>query len=397
MNRVGAFVEVNLSHLRDNFRLIQSYVKKEGGKLVQIMPILKANAYGHGLLPCAEALWEEGATLFGVALVSEAIWLTEFFQKEQQRKNAVEKKQIPGKKQSFETPEIVVLIPPFPEELPEICSQGIQCVVTDIEIAKQLNQIAEKQKKQVKVHLFIDTGMRREGIEPENALAFLESCKSFSSLQFVGLATHFATADEENSEFLFYQLQRFQTVLNQVNQAGYYFPFVHAANSAALFRLPESHFSLVRPGLALYGYGQNQGEPNRLLKPILSLKTRIVSLRPVSKQNSVGYGRRYYTSQNTNIATLPIGYGDGLSRHLSGKMDCLIQGNRYPLVGTICMDQCMVDLGNQQIQIGEEVVLIGTQGQKSIWADELAEKGETISYEILAALSSRLPRFYKDK
>lgn len=357
---------INQKALLENARKVYEYTS------VPIMPMLKANGYGHGIVECATVLTdEEYVHSFGVAFVTEAIVL---------------------RSQGITNP-IVVLMPPTEEMFPYICSYGLQTIAVDIDILTKLNGFAKKRGINIQAHVFIDTGMRRYGVKPENVLEFLHRIKPLSNISIIGICTHFATADNPSSQFFDEQFSTFQQTVNLAESNGFEFPVVHCANSAAIVRTKQSHGNLVRPGLLLYGYHSFAGDVSQLpLQPVLSFATMVSSLRTVPVHTSVGYSQRYITNKMTTIATIPIGYGDGYSRLLEGKSFCLIRGQKFPIVGSICMDACMVDVGDTPVQIGDEVILIGNQGEKQITAEELATSMGTISYEILTNISDRVQR-----
>lgn len=341
-----------------------------------VMAIVKANAYGHGMAECARIFREEGVDFLGVAFADEAAEL----------------------RAAGDAGRIVVLTPPLPEEAGLFCEHELDVVACSLSAMEAFSRAAIQAGITLRAHLYIDTGMRRDGIEPEEAVAFMQSCAALPGLTFVGVCTHFATSDEADRTFALRQLALFNTALHDLEKAGFRFPLVHAANSGAVVNLPEAHFTLVRPGLTLYGYdpSQDAAEPPAL-RPVMTLRTRINSVRRVPPDTSVSYGRRYFTREDTWIATIPIGYGDGFMRLLSGKASCLIRGREFPVVGTICMDQCMVDTGDLAVEPGEEVVLIGRQQAAQLSAGELARRLGTIPYEVLTAISARVPRVYSHR
>lgn len=363
--------DIDCSALRHNFRIIR---ERAGSR--HIMAIVKANAYGHGMTECAAIFREEGTEFLGVAFADEAAEL----------------------RATGDRGRIAVLTPPLPEEAELFCLHDLDVVACSLPAMQAFSQAAVQHGITLRAHLYIDTGMRRDGIEPETAVDFMRSCSTLPNISFVGICTHFATSDEADETFARQQLTRFNLALGELAQAGFHFPLVHAANSGAVVNLPEAYFTLVRPGLTLYGYdpSQNPMEPPAF-RPVLTLRTKVNSVRRVPAQTSVSYGRRYFTSEETWIATIPIGYGDGFTRLLSGKASCLIQGREFPVVGTICMDQCMVDTGNLMLEPGEEVVLIGTQQGAVLAASELARRLGTIPYEVLTAISARVPRVYSHR
>jgi alanine racemase len=240
--------------------------------------------------------------------------------------------------------------------------------------------------------------MSRDGVRAHDAVAFATQLVAMEGLRCTGICTHFATADDPHNPFMVEQLSTFRRVVEQCASAGCSFATVHAANSGALWQSSEAHLSLVRPGLSLYGYASAESAATSL-RPVMRISSAVVSLRRVWPGDTVSYGRRYMVTEESTIATVPIGYGDGYMRALTGSAQCLIRGKRYPVVGTICMDEIMVNVGNDAIELGDEVVLCGTQHADQVGGaidvDELAAWASTIPYEITTAVSARVPRLFK--
>lgn len=363
--------DIDCSALRWN---IQQVRQRAGARA--IMAMVKANAYGHGIVECSQIFRSEGAEFLGVAFADEAVLLR------------AEGDSLP----------LAVLTPPLPEEAALFCQHGLDFVACSLDTMQAFNREARAAKTTLNAHLYIDTGMRRDGVEPHDAIAFVQACSSLENIRIVGVCTHFATSDEANPTFALHQLALFQQTLDALAGAGYTFPLVHAANSGAVLNIPQAAFTLVRPGLTLYGYNPSEQLHTHLpLRPAMALRTKIHSVRRVPAGTSISYGRRYYTKRETHIATIPIGYGDGLTRLLTGRATCLLRGEEFPIVGSICMDQCMIDTGDTAAQPGEEVVLIGTQGTATLSANAIARKLGTIPYEVLTAISARVPRIYSNR
>jgi alanine racemase len=393
--------EIDLTELRRNYRLVRerACAARVSGAPPEIMPVVKADAYGHGVVPCSRALLEEGAAVLGVAFAAEAAPL----------RAAV--RDIP-----VET-SIAVVTPPFAHGAAEYCRLNLEFCVASVETARAFSAEAEKTGRKLKAHLTLDTGMRRDGIEPEEAVEFMRALGDLRGIEIHGVCTHFATADEADKAFFLRQVERFRAAVCALADAGYRFRYVHAANSGAIADGGEaSLFTLARPGIILYGYNPS---PEILApipaRPVMTLSTSIISLRRISAGEPVSYGRRYCAARETTIATIPIGYADGLRRGLTGKARVRIRGEYYPIVGTICMDQCMVDVGDAPFAVGEPVHLFGgkihrrlpqnsvkgdsddASGESvGIDANEWAQSLETIPYEILTGVSVRVPRVYYD-
>ncbi len=369
MNRCAAVI--NRSNLRHNVRQIRARARG-----ADILAIVKANAYGHGITSCAQLFRSEGVKVLGVAYADEAAEL----------------------RRAGDTGRILVLTPPFPEEARRFCELGLEFVVCSDDTRTAFNAEALRRKTVLKAHLYLDTGLHRDGIDYREALPFMESCHPAQGIAFQGLCTHFATSDEADKTFLLTQVERFETARKALHAAGYSFADIHASNSGALSDVAAAHYSLVRAGSALYGYNASTQLQQPLdLRPALRFVARINAIRSIEAGESVSYGRRFTASEPTKIATIAVGYGDGLHRSLSGRLDCLVGGRRLPIVGTICMDECMADIGDAPVNVGDEAVFIGCQQKAHINAQELAEAAATIHYEILSSIAARVPRLYVDE
>lgn len=359
--------EIDLTALKHNY----DGVRRRVGPNVKIMGVVKANAYGHGIVEIARALERYGCDQLGVAFLEEGIVL---------REHGV---QVP----------ILVLGGVLGEQIKEFIRHRLDITVCSVSIAERVDrEIASDHGNKAKVHLKIDTGMTRLGVKAEHALAFVRRVRELKNVDIVGIFSHFATSDEHDKSFAYEQLDRFNRLLGELEATGIKIALRHMANSGAILDMPDANFSMVRPGIMLYGcYPSKATSESVSLKPVLSLKSKVVYLKEVAAKTSISYGRTYFTDSSTMIATVPVGYGDGYSRRLTNRTDVLIRGRRYPVVGTICMDQLMVDVGkNSDIAIGDDVVLIG----ESITAWDIAERSGTIPYEVLTALHERVPRQY---
>jgi alanine racemase len=269
--------------------------------------------------------------------------------------------------------------------------------VCSLEQAQEISAVASAEEP-VELHVYVDTGMHRDGVGSHEVLDVLEELSTLKGLHIAGICTHLATSDVASDAYIAEQLDRFHTVLSRCERRGVTFAHIHAANTGAIWQAPESLFTLVRPGLSLYGYA-NPADSEVHLRPVMSITSRILSVRRLWPGETVSYGRRYMTTSETTIATVPIGYGDGYLRSLTGKAQCLIGGKHYPVVGTVCMDEVMVDVGNAPVHVGDEVVLLGIQANhegmlQSIDATDLAQWAGTIPYEITTAMSARVPRVF---
>ncbi|HTK83116.1 MAG TPA: alanine racemase [Bacteroidota bacterium] len=361
--------EINLKALKHNF----DGIRKRVGTGVRVMGIVKANAYGHGMTEVADALAGFGCDYLGVGFLEEGIALREH----------------------GTTLPVLVLGGVLGSQVSEFLRYELDITVSSIFIAEQVQAEAAKRNMKARVHLKIDTGMERIGIRAENAGPFIRRVSEMKNLEIAGIYSHFATSDERDKTFAREQLNRFNKVLEGMNSPP---ALVHIAASGAIIDLPASYYSMVRPGIMLYGcYPSHETSESVRLEPVLSLKSQVVYLKEVPANTSVSYGRKYYTKSDTRIATVPIGYGDGYSRRLTNNTAVLIGGRRFPVVGTICMDQIMVDVGmNPAVSVGDEVVLVGRQGQEEITMWELADTLGTIPYELLTGILPRVPRIYSN-
>lgn len=359
--------EVNLDNLRYNV----SFLKKIGGN-TSIMAVVKANSYGHGAVEVSKVLQSEGVHHFAVAYADEAVAL---------RNNGI-------------NGNIVILVQPTENDYELICRYDLQPVCGSLTFLEGLQKYAENKDFIVKAHLFIDTGMSRDGVNPDDALNFMQKAANFKNIRFVGISTHFTSAADDLKSTK-QQTDLFKHTVDKLENSGFKFEYVHASNTAGLVNYPEAHFNLVRPGLGLYGYPPDRAIADKYdLKPLMSWKTKVILKRRLKPGDTVSYNREYVVREPATIVTLPVGYGDGLVRSLKGKIECIIRGKRYPIVGVICMDECMVNVGNDDIEIGDDVVLLGKQGNEEINAMDLADAAGTIPYEITTLITSRVPRVY---
>ncbi|MFM9076669.1 MAG: alanine racemase [Solirubrobacterales bacterium] len=365
-----AVARIDLDALRRNLEVVRGVV----GDGVGIGPVIKSDAYGHGMWLCGSALAEAGVDRFCVATADEAVAAREI---------------------SSEIP-VVVLGALTGPELEVAIGARAELPVWEEGFIDRVERLAERAPGPTKLHLKYDSGMGRLGCrDPERLLRMAERIASSDDLELEAVWTHFATADDRSDPFLDEQLEGFLGVVEAV-RTEHPETLAHAANSAAVFREAASHLDLVRPGVALYGMDPFGRDPSDLgLEPVLSLVSLIGSLRTLTEGDSVGYGRAWTASGSTEVATVPIGYGDGYRRGLSGKAPVLVGGRRLPVAGTISMDNVAVDLGppgEAEVGIGDEVVLIGRDGEERILAEDLAGLLDTINYEVTCGLSARVPR-----
>ena len=360
MNDYRTHVEINLDAIRRNAEAI----KTSTGKL--LIAVVKADAYGHSVVPVTKAL-QGIADMFAVATVQEGVEL----------------------RQSTVREPILVLFSSLPEQAVRVVEHGLVPTIGDWEFANRLNALTSDT---IKVHVNINTGMNRSGVHWTEAARFLNRLKVLDHLTVEGLFTHLATADETDKSYVFVQLKRFSSVLEKIPNGG---GLIHAANSAATLAVPEAYFDAVRPGLSLYGVYPAAERPIAL-EPALTWKARIGWIGSLSEGEGVSYGLTYKAPHQTRVAMVQVGYGDGYPRALSNVGEVLIGGARRPVIGKVCMDVSVVRLEpTDKVRIGDEVVLIGKQGDAEITVVELAHRTGTISYEILMQIGTRVPRVFK--
>ncbi len=360
--------QINLRNLAWNLRLIRRLVSPRTSILVTI----KADAYGHGLIPVARKLVALGVDAFGIASIDEGIQLRE----------------------AGITIPVLVLGAVLKSDIAPLLEYGLTATVCDPLVAAALDARARKAGKPANIHVKVDTGMGRIGVLHHDAGDFVQALARRKFLNIEGIFTHLAAADSD-ARFTRYQMKVFDEVLDRIEGAGVHIPLVHCANSMGIVGYEQSRCTMVRPGLMVYGLYPKEGT-GISLKPVLSLKTKVVFVKDVPAGSGVSYGRAYVTSGSARIVTLPIGYGDGYPRNLSNKAPVLIGGRRFTISGRICMDQIMVDVGDFSVKTGDEAVLIGRQGSETVTVEELAGLSGTIPYEIVCGLGSRIPRVYVD-
>lgn len=363
------YVEVNLNRLTENYRAIQQAVGSSS-----IMPILKANAYGHGLVEVAQHMAQLGAPYLGVAFLEEGILLREF---------------------GITTP-ILVLGGILGNQVPLFLKYDLTLTASSIEKLNQTNQAAEALGKVAKVHLKIDTGMERIGVHYYSAEGLLDAALQCDHCLVEGIFSHFANSDGADLTSAKLQLERFNEVLRLSEKKGLRPPVRHFANSGAVLQMPESHFDMVRPGILLYGvYPSDDVQQTISVRPALSWKSQVVYFKVVKPGHPVSYGSTWQSDNMVRMVTIPVGYGDGYFRSLSNKSEVIIRGKKYPVVGRICMDQMMANIEWETAYNGDEVILLGEAGDGiSIDCNELAAAAGTIPYEILTNINTRVSRIY---
>lgn len=358
---------VDLEAIRHNIGVLKP-------ERAEVMAVVKANGYGHGSVQVARAALSAGATWLGVALVEEGIALRD----------------------AGITDRILVLseFPPGSEK--EALAAGLIPTLYTEDGLRRLAEAAGSIGRSIGVHVKVDTGMHRVGIDPDQVPPFVSSLRD-SGLELEGLWTHFAKSEETGDPFTSSQLERFDGVSAVLREGGTVPRYRHAANSAAIMSRPDSHLDLVRLGIAMYGLCPGPAllaEACSALRPAMSLKSAVTLSKRVPAGEAISYGQRYTLQRASTIATVPVGYADGYSRLLSDKAEVLIRGRRYPVAGTVTMDQLMVDCGDDPVEAGDEVVVMGKQAREQITADDLAAWMGTINYEVVCAMSERVPREY---
>lgn len=361
-------VEVNLSLLKNNYTAIKNHVSPS-----KVMPILKANAYGHGLVEVAKYFEKQNADYLGVAVLEEGILLRE---------------------EGIKMP-ILVLGGILGNQIPHFLKHDLTITASSAAKLKQIDEAAEALKIKAKVHLKIDTGMERIGVHYYNAENFLEEAVKLKNINIEGIYSHFANTNSSDLSYTKMQLERFLEVLYFFEKHSLQTPLRHISNSGGILQLPEANLDMVRPGIMLFGvYPSQETRKTILVEPALTWKSNVVYFKVIKPGHPVGYGSKWQSDHNTRAVTIPVGYGDGYFRSMSHKAHVLINGKKYPVIGTISMDQIVVNIENDSAYNGDEVILVGSQNGNTITCEELAEWACTIPYEILTNINTRVPRVY---
>ncbi len=363
-------VIIDLDAYRNNLQVVKNLV----GSSVRIIAVVKANAYGHGLVPVSKCAEKWGVNMLAVANIEEGITL---------RENGIK---IP----------ILVLLQPHDDELPALIEYNLTPLLSEVEVAKKISELATRVKKNISIHCKIDTGMGRQGFSMDTAIKDIKGVVYLPHIDIEGVATHFPCADEEDDVFTENQIRIFSKLLNDLEREGIPFEFAHAANSPAIINYPKSYFEAVRPGLMTYGIWPVKKKAERsILKPVLRWETQITQVRSIQAGSSIGYGKTFVCDRDMDVAVVPVGYADGYRTQLSNKGEVLIHGTRCPVRGSVSMDQIVVELKTQKpVKRGDTVVLIGKDGNEEIQAEELAQKTGTIVYDILTGIGPRVLRTY---
>lgn len=358
--------EVHLDALRNNVAVARKFAGDR-----HIMAVVKANAYGHGLTAAALTFMRAGVQALAVAFANEGVML---------------------RQAGIDIP-ILVLTPPFPDEAELYVSNNLDFVACSRITVDSFNEVAKRYETKAHAHIYVDTGMRRDGVDISELEPFTKHVAHCKHIDITGICTHHA-ASAENTALQLRQNTLFAEAVNIVWSMNIHPTYIHSANSGAVLSGQDTVSNTVRPGILLFGYSPVDSIPMPELRPAMTIKTWINDMRRLGPGEGISYSHAAVTSRETSIATLPIGYGDGLPWSLSGNAECLINGKRYPIVGRICMDECMVDIGDDDIGLGECVVILGTQDNETIDAREIAERCGTIHYEILTRIADRVPRVY---
>ncbi|HOQ88525.1 MAG TPA: alanine racemase [Candidatus Hydrogenedentes bacterium] len=361
---------IDLNAYRHNLRL----ARRLAGGSAGIIAVIKANAYGHGLIPLGKVAATEGCLLLGVASLDEAAAL---------------------RAAGISAP-ILLMVSPHMDQLDQAVELDLRIGLSDLDMAVRLGEIAERLDKVVRVHVKVDTGMGRQGFHDSEAVEAMRRISRIARLDIEGIATHFPSADNPDEPETRAQIKRFRQLLRDAAQAGIPFTCAHAANSAGLVHYADSVFDAVRPGLLTYGIWPGPPAPNAgLLERVLRWETRVIQVRELPGGASIGYGRTYRTQDPARIAVIPVGYADGYPHALSNRGYVLIRGKRCPVRGSVCMDQTMVEVTHlPEVRQGDPVTLIGVDGPDQITAEELARWAGTIPYVILTGIGSRVERVY---
>ena len=367
IDQSSTWLEIDLGAVKHNIRKLQQISQ------TVVMPIIKANAYGHGLIRVARAIEESGAAWCGVARLEEAVKL---------RKEGI-------------GINILVLGYTDYQRVPEAIANRVSLTVHNPEMAQQFAEQSCANGSRLNIHVKFDTGMGRLGLSPQDGVEFVRRLTQQKGIHVEGVFTHFACADEPEKDTTRHQIARFNKLIDGLRSCGIQPDYFHAANSAAAIYFPESRYDLIRPGIAIFGLHPS---PQALLpdtfKRAMSWKTRLISLKDLPPGHGVSYGYRYITTRQERIGVIPVGYADGFRRVDNNSV--IVCGKRVPVVGNVCMDQCMLQMDDvPEAQIKDEVILIGSQGDETITVEDLACSWGTINYEVICGLARRLPRFYR--
>ncbi len=368
------WAEINLDHLEQNIKNVRKIVNSK----TKIAAVVKADGYGHGSVEIGSVLLNNGADLFAVSTLNEAILLRRYYKKV----------------------DILILGYTPDEHANLIVEHNIIQTIYDVEQACLFSDVAKQLHKKMRVHIKVDTGMGRIGVIPNaRGVEDIHRMYEYDGLIVEGIYTHFSTADWQDKEYTYRQNDIFLKTMIKLENRGVKIPIKHVSNSATIIDLPEMNYDMVRAGIMLYGIYPSDGvkKQNIILNEVMSLKSYISHVKTLSKGCDIGYSRTYTTDKESLIATLPFGYADGYTRLYAGDAQILHEGHRYPIVGSICMDQCMVNMSGSNAKRGDEIVLIGKSGNEHISMEQISSWMGTISYETTCMIGKRVPRVYKKK
>lgn len=384
-----SYAEIDLKALKNNFFIVKKLFSKGSVKNVSkknfsnnkfICSVVKADAYGHGMLRCAEELALAGTDFLGTADYSESLRLSAYL-----------------KAKKINTPVFCMgTLPNSKKFLEVIAIENFHFTIVDVEDAKKLNSIAKSLNRKLDVQIQVDSGMNRVGFLIENAYEAVQEILQLKNLNPVGIYSHFATSEIPHHKFAIRQVNAFKKFISEAEANLHKFKYKHISNTGGVFNYEDDFFNLIRPGISLYGYypAEEYYDEKTGLKPVMNFKSKVRYIKKVPKGRSISYGRRYYTNEDTYIASIPVGYGDGYPRSLTNKGKVLINKKEYDITGTVCMDWIMVNLGpNPDVKINDEVLLFGADYSVS----KLAKLGNTMPYEIISGITPRIPRIYINK
>lgn len=365
------WAEINLDNIINNIREIKRNINGE-----EIIAVVKANAYGHGAIDVAPILVENGADKLAVAMLSEALELRE---------------------SGINVP-ILILGYTDLEFVDKLINNNIEQTVYSLEYAKELSNRAKVLGKTARIHIAVDTGMGRIGFLPnKQSVEEVIEISRLNNIKITGVFTHFSNADEEDKDYAYNQIDKFNFFIEELEKKNVNLGVKHMSNSASIIDIEDAHYNAIRPGIILYGYypSEDVNKNKFKLMPALSLKCQVIHVKELPKGEYIGYGRKFKTERDSVIATLPIGYADGYIRGLYEKAQVIVNGKLAPVVGKICMDQCMIDVTDVgPVKVGDEVILLGERDGLKNNADDMAEMLNTINYEVLCMIGRRVPRIY---
>lgn len=367
------WAEIDLSALRHNLQEIRRRI----GANIKILGVVKANAYGHGDYEIGALLVKNGVEMLGIAILEEGVHLRE---------------------KGITSP-LLLFGGFFEEQIDAIIHYNLTPTVYDLTLAEKLAHHAHSAGKTVNVHVYIDTGMGGTGVRHDVAFECIKHLTGMNGLVIEGIYTHCSSADDNDSTNTERQIRNFKDIIAKLDTAGIIIPLKHMANTGSILRYNDSYFTMARPGLSLYGLHVSDKESRNLsVKPVMSLKTRIIHIKTMEPGETLGYGGSYKITRTTRVATLPLGYDDGYNRLLSNQGRVIVRGNKVPVIGRICMDQCFIDVTTiKNVSVGDEVVIYGRQEKETISIESVAEQRKTIPYEITCNVSYRVPRIYIDE